>query len=53
MRYAQAHLARETGIAFIAAGHHATERYGAPALAGHVAQVFGLTHEFIDLPNPA
>jgi dinuclear metal center YbgI/SA1388 family protein len=49
----QAHLARETGIAFIAAGHHATERYGAPALAGHVAQVFGLAHEFIDLPNPA
>ena len=49
----QAHLARETGVAFIAAGHHATERYGAPALAGHVAQVFGLAHEFIDLPNPA
>jgi putative NIF3 family GTP cyclohydrolase 1 type 2 len=30
----QAHLAREMGVAFIAAGHHATERYGAPAVAG-------------------
>lgn len=49
----QAHLARETGVAFLAAGHHATERYGAPALAAHVAEVFGLSHEFIDLDNPA
>jgi dinuclear metal center YbgI/SA1388 family protein len=49
----QAHLARETGVAFIAAGHHATERYGAPALAAHVAGQFGLVHEFIDLDNPA
>ncbi|MFN9709600.1 MAG: Nif3-like dinuclear metal center hexameric protein [Burkholderiales bacterium] len=49
----QAHLARETGVAFVAAGHHATERYGAPALAAHVARMFGLEHEFIDIPNPA
>lgn len=49
----QAHLARETGVAFIAAGHHATERYGAPAVSAHIAQVFGLGHEFIDIPNPA
>ncbi len=49
----QAHLARETGVAFMAAGHHATERYGAPSLAAHVAQEFGLAHEFIDLDNPA
>src|SRR5574343_218862 len=33
----QAHLARETGVAFLACGHHATERYGAPAVAAHVA----------------
>jgi dinuclear metal center YbgI/SA1388 family protein len=49
----QAHLARETGVAFIACGHHATERYGAPALAAHVAERFGLEHRFIEIDNPA
>jgi dinuclear metal center YbgI/SA1388 family protein len=49
----QAHLARETGVAFLACGHHATERYGAPAVAAHVAERFGLAHRFIDLENPA
>lgn len=49
----QAHLARECGVAFIACGHHASERYGAPALAAHVATQCGLTHEFIDIDNPA
>ena len=49
----QAHLARETGVAFIACGHHATERYGAPAVASHLAAHFGLDHEFIDIHNPA
>lgn len=49
----QAHLARESGVAFLACGHHATERYGAPALAGQVAARLGLTHTFIDIDNPA
>ena len=49
----QAHIAKETGVAFFACGHHATERYGAPALAGHVAASLGLDHEFIDIHNPA
>jgi dinuclear metal center YbgI/SA1388 family protein len=49
----QAHLARETGVAFFACGHHATERYGAPALAAHVAGKFGLSHRFIEIDNPA
>ncbi|WP_310626628.1 Nif3-like dinuclear metal center hexameric protein [Limnohabitans sp.] len=49
----QAHLARETGVAFLACGHHATERYGAPAAAAHVAAQLGLTHQFIDIDNPA
>lgn len=49
----QAHLARETGVSFFAAGHHATERYGAPAVANHVATQLGLAHEFIDVDNPA
>lgn len=49
----QAHYAREMGVAFIACGHHASERYGAPAVAAHVAAQFGLVHEFIDIDNPA
>jgi dinuclear metal center YbgI/SA1388 family protein len=49
----QAHLARETGVAFLACGHHATERYGAPAVAAHVAERFGLEHRFIEVDNPA
>lgn len=49
----QAHLARECGVAYLACGHHATERYGAPAVASHVAAQLGLVHEFIDIDNPA
>ncbi|WP_295551835.1 Nif3-like dinuclear metal center hexameric protein [uncultured Pseudacidovorax sp.] len=49
----QAHYARESGVAFLACGHHATERYGAPAVAAHVAGQLGLVHEFIDIDNPA
>ena len=49
----QAHYARELGVAFLACGHHATERYGAPAVAAHVAAQLGLVHEFIDIDNPA
>ncbi|MEL0169204.1 MAG: Nif3-like dinuclear metal center hexameric protein [Pseudomonadaceae bacterium] len=46
------HAARENGIHFYAAGHHATERYGAKALGEHLAATFGLEHEFIDIDNP-
>ncbi|SFB67581.1 dinuclear metal center protein, YbgI/SA1388 family [Polaromonas sp. OV174] len=49
----QAHYAREMGTVFIACGHHASERYGAPAVASQVATQFGLAHEFIDIDNPA
>ena len=49
----QAHLARESGVAFVACGHHATERFGAPAVAAHIAARFGLEHRFIDIDNPA
>ena len=49
----QAHYARETGVAFIACGHHASERYGVQALARHVAAQFGLEQRFIDIDNPA
>jgi dinuclear metal center YbgI/SA1388 family protein len=47
------HSAREQGIAYIAAGHHATERYGVQALARHLADKFGLEWTFIDDDNPA
>ena len=49
----QAHLSRETGVAFLACGHHATERFGAPAVGEHLAARFGLEHRFIDIDNPA
>ncbi len=49
----QAHYARECDVVFIACGHHASERYGAPAVAGHVAAQLGLVHEFIEIDNPA
>lgn len=49
----QAHYARECGVSFLACGHHATERYGAPAVAGQVADGLGLEHRFIDIDNPA
>ncbi|MBP8145398.1 MAG: Nif3-like dinuclear metal center protein, partial [Inhella sp.] len=40
-------------VAFVAAGHHATERYGVQALGEHLAERFGLQHRFIDVENPA
>ncbi|ADE10876.1 Nif3-like dinuclear metal center hexameric protein [Sideroxydans lithotrophicus] len=46
------HVAQETGVAFIAAGHHATERYGVQALGEHLAGRFGLEHRFFDQDNP-
>jgi dinuclear metal center YbgI/SA1388 family protein len=46
------HLACESGVAFIAAGHHATERYGVQALGEHLAQHFGIEHEYIEIDNP-
>ncbi|MFO1263623.1 MAG: Nif3-like dinuclear metal center hexameric protein [Rhodoferax sp.] len=49
----QAHLARECGVAFLACGHHATERYGVTSLAAHVATQFGLRHVAVDIDNPA
>ncbi|MFT3817092.1 MAG: Nif3-like dinuclear metal center hexameric protein [Rubrivivax sp.] len=49
----QAHLARETGVAYLACGHHATERYGAPAVGAWLAQQLRLEHRFIEVDNPA
>ena len=47
------HSARENGIHYIAAGHHATERYGVQALGKHLAGHLGLKHIHIDMDNPA
>jgi dinuclear metal center YbgI/SA1388 family protein len=46
------HSAREQGIHFIAAGHHATERYGVQALGAHLVEQFSIEHRFIDIDNP-
>lgn len=46
------HLARECGIHYLAAGHHATERLGIKALGEHLAKKFNLNCHFIDIDNP-
>jgi putative NIF3 family GTP cyclohydrolase 1 type 2 len=46
------HTAREEGIQFVAAGHHATERYGVQAVGEHLAARFSVQHRFIDIDNP-
>lgn len=46
------HAARELGIHYFCAGHHATERYGVQALGTHISHYFGIEHEFIEIPNP-
>ncbi|MGO2241369.1 MAG: Nif3-like dinuclear metal center hexameric protein [Halomonas sp.] len=47
------HLAREMGIHYIAAGHHATERYGIQALGEWLADEYAIEHRFVDIDNPA
>ena len=46
------HIARESGIHFFAAGHHATERYGVQALGEYLANEHSISHTYIDIPNP-
>jgi len=46
------HIARESGIHFFSAGHHATERYGVQAVGRYLASKFDLDHQFIDIDNP-
>lgn len=47
------HSAREQGLHFFAAGHHASERGGIKALGEWLAQHHGLDVTFLDIPNPA
>jgi len=44
-------MARESGVSFMAAGHHATERYGVQALCQFLAEKFNLEHEYVEIPN--
>ena len=46
------HVARETGVPYIAAGHHATERYGVQALAANLREKFGVDCHYVDIDNP-
>lgn len=46
------HAVRESNTAYMAAGHHATERYGISALGEHLSRRFDLLHQFIDIENP-
>jgi dinuclear metal center YbgI/SA1388 family protein len=46
------HIARETGVHFFSAGHHATERYGVDLLGQHLAEYFDLDYQFMDIDNP-
>ena len=49
----QAHYAREMGVAYIACGHHASERYGVQAVGEAMAARLGIEHRFIEIENPA
>jgi dinuclear metal center YbgI/SA1388 family protein len=49
----QTHYARECGVVYVAAGHHATERYGVQAVGEALALQLGIEHQFIDIDNPA
>ncbi|MDR5751789.1 MULTISPECIES: Nif3-like dinuclear metal center hexameric protein [unclassified Caballeronia] len=46
------HIAMESGVAYLAAGHHATERYGVQAVGAHLSEQFDIEHLFIDIDNP-
>jgi dinuclear metal center YbgI/SA1388 family protein len=46
------HQAREAGVAYLACGHHATERYGVQALGVHLVERFSIGHHFVDIDNP-
>jgi len=46
------HLAREEGIHFVAAGHHATERLGVRALGAWLEREYDLDCRFIEVGSP-
>ena len=46
------HIAAESGVAYLSAGHHATERFGVQAVGSHLSEQFDIEHLFIDIDNP-
>ncbi|WP_322740957.1 Nif3-like dinuclear metal center hexameric protein [Endozoicomonas gorgoniicola] len=46
------HFARENGIHYFSAGHHATERYGVQAVGAWLEQEYDIEHLFVDIPSP-
>jgi len=44
--------AQEAGVHFLAGGHYATETHGVRRLGELLAERFGVTHRFVDVPNP-
>ena len=46
------HIAREEGVTYFAAGHHATEREGVRRLGLKLAEHFDLDVRFVDVANP-
>ena len=46
------HYVKEEKIHFVAAGHHATERFGIRALGRHIQQKFNIDTEYVEIPNP-
>jgi putative NIF3 family GTP cyclohydrolase 1 type 2 len=46
------HLARESGVPYLACGHHASERYGVQALGEHLQDAFGIECSFVEIENP-
>ncbi|MBP6862924.1 MAG: Nif3-like dinuclear metal center hexameric protein [Neisseriaceae bacterium] len=49
---AQYHLAQECDVAFVSAGHHATERFGVQALGEAINRTFDIPCQFFDEQNP-
>lgn len=46
------HLALETGVPYIAIGHHASERYGVQALGEYLHTRHALDYRYVELDNP-
>ncbi|MCM5703125.1 Nif3-like dinuclear metal center hexameric protein [Larsenimonas salina] len=46
------HIAREEGISYFSAGHHATERCGVQALGDWLSERADIEFRFVDIDNP-
>jgi dinuclear metal center YbgI/SA1388 family protein len=46
------HIARESGVALLLAGHHATERYGIQALGAALTAQLGVESRYFEIDSP-